>query len=240
MRDHLILKLQGVMQAWGEHTFEGLRPSTNFPTRSALAGLLAACLGIDRNNQKQQQALADSFLYAVRQDEKKLVWSMRNGNDELTLETCNVIKMTDYHTVKDAREDYVGLKSHETIITQREYLLDAAFTVAIWNTEGAAYSLDALQTAVCKPHYTPFLGRRSCPITRPLFDCRVQAINSDEALKLVEPAAGVIYSEDDLPVMAGRNKHRHRVRDVLLPNQPRQFASRMVYVYGKENQHVSE
>ncbi|HMT92540.1 type I-E CRISPR-associated protein Cas5/CasD [uncultured Thiothrix sp.] len=224
MRDHLILKLQGVMQAWGEHTFEGLRPSTNFPTRSALAGLLAACLGIDRNDRKQQQALADSFLYAVRQDETR--WS--------------VIKMTDYHTVKDAREDYVGLKSHETIITQREYLLDAAFTVAIWNTEGAAYSLDALQTAVCKPHYTPFLGRRSCPITRPLFDCRVQAVNSDEALKLVEPVAGVIYSEDDLPVIAGRNKQRHRVRDVPLPNQPRQFASRMVYVYGKDNAHVSE
>jgi hypothetical protein len=59
-------------------------------------------------------------------------------------------------------------------------------------------------------------------------------------LKLVEPVAGVIYSEDDLPVIAGRNKQRHRVRDVPLPNQPRQFASRMVYVYGKDNAHVSE
>lgn len=224
MRDYLILKLQGVMQAWGEHTFEGLRPSTNFPTRSALTGLLAACLGIDRNDRQQQQALANSFLYAVRQDETE----------------HSVIKMTDYHTVKDAREDYVGLKSHDTIITQREYLLDAAFTVAIWNTEGAEYSLEQLKTAVCQPRYTPFLGRRSCPITRPLYENRVQAINSDEALKLIEPVAGVIYSEEDLPDVIGRNKHRHRVRDVPLPNQPRQFASRMVYVYGKENADVSE
>jgi len=223
MRDHLILKLQGIMQAWGEHTFEGLRPSTNFPTRSALIGLLAACLGIDRNDRKQQQALADSFLYAVRQDE--------TGH--------NVIKMTDYHTVKDARKDYVGLKSHETIITQREYLLDAAFTLAIWNTGDAAYSLDQLQSAVCQPRYTPFLGRRSCPITRPLFENRVQAINADEALKMIEPVAGVIYCEEDLE-LAGRNKHRHRVRDVPLPNQPRQFASRMIFVYGKENPNVSE
>jgi CRISPR system Cascade subunit CasD len=224
MRDYLILKLQGVMQAWGEHTFEGLRPSTNFPTRSALTGLLAACLGIDRNDRQQQQALANSFLYAVRQDETE----------------HSVIKMTDYHTVKDAREDYVGLKSHDTIITQREYLLDAAFTVAIWNTEGAEYSLEQLKAAVCQPRYTPFLGRRSCPITRPLYESRVQAINSDEALKLIEPVAGVIYSEEDLPDVIGRNKHRHRVRDVPLPNQPRQFASRMVYVYGKENADVSE
>ncbi|MDQ5767358.1 type I-E CRISPR-associated protein Cas5/CasD [Thiothrix subterranea] len=224
MRDYLILKLQGVMQAWGEHTFEGLRPSTNFPTRSALTGLLAACLGIDRNDRQQQQALANSFLYAVRQDETE----------------HSVIKMTDYHTVKDAREDYVGLKSHDTIITQREYLLDAAFTVAIWNTEGAEYSLEQLKAAVCQPRYTPFLGRRSCPITRPLYESRVQAINSDEALKLIEPVAGVIYSEEDLPDVIGRNKHRHRVRDMPLPNQPRQFASRMVYVYGKENADVSE
>ena len=224
MRDYLILKLQGVMQAWGEHTFEGLRPSTNFPTRSALIGLLGACLGIDRQNRQQQQALANSFQYAVRQDETK----------------HPVIKMTDYHTVKDAREDYIGLKSHDTIITQREYLLDAAFTVAIWSTDGADYSLEQLKAAVCQPRYTPFLGRRSCPITRPLYESCVQAINSDEALKLIEPVAGVIYSEEDLPDVIGRNKHRHRVRDVPLPNQPRQFASRMVYVYGKENADVSE
>ena len=224
MRDYLILKLQGVMQAWGEHTFEGLRPSTNFPTRSALTGLLAACLGIDRNDRQQQQALANSFLYAVRQDETE----------------HSVIKMTDYHTVKDAREDYVGLKSHDTIITQREYLLDAAFTVAIWNTEGADYSLEQLKAAVCQPRYTPFLGRRSCPITRPLYDSHVQAINSDEALKLIEPVAGVIYSEDDVPEILGRKTPRHKVRDVPLPDQPRQFASRMVYVYGKENADVSE
>lgn len=224
MRDYLILKLQGVMQAWGEHTFEGLRPSTNFPTRSALVGLLAACLGIDRNNRKQQQALANSFLYAVRQDETE----------------HKLVKMMDYHTVKDAREDYVGLKSHETIITQREYLLDAVFTVAIWNTDAAEYSLDQLKVAICQPRYTPFLGRRSCPITRPLYEDLVKAINSDEALKLIEPITGVIYSEEDLLEILGRNKHRHRVRDVPLPNQPRQFASRMVYVYGKENSHVSE
>ncbi len=235
MRDHLILKLQGVMQAWGEHTFEGLRPSTNFPTRSALTGLLGACLGIDRTDRQQQQALADSFQYAVRQDEAKPVWMMRQGVSEW--KPFNMIKITDYHTVKDARADYVGLKSIETIQTWREYLLDAAFTVAVWNFDGARYSLDQIQKAICKPHYTPFLGRRSCPLTRPLFEDRVQAVNSDEALKLVKPVSGVIYSEEDIP---GKHNHRHKVRDVPLSTQPRQFASRMVYVYGKDNQNVPE
>ncbi len=222
MRDHLILKLNGVMQAWGEHTFEGLRPSANFPTRSALVGLLGACLGIDRNDRQRQQALADSFLYAVRLDETN----------------HKTIKITDYHTVKEARDEYFGLKSHDTIVTQREYLLDAAFTVAIWNTSLPRYSLDVIQKAVAKPCFTPFLGRRSCPITRPLFDTRVSALNADEALKQINPSLGVIYSEEDTPVSAARNKHRHRVRDVPLPGQPRQFSNRMVYVYGEESLHV--
>jgi CRISPR system Cascade subunit CasD len=224
MRDHLILKLQGVMQAWGEHSFEGLRPSTNFPTRSAMVGLLAACLGIDRNERQQQQALAASILYAVRQDETD----------------CQVIKMTDYHTVKDAREDYFGMKSHNTIVTQREYLLDALFTVAVWSADNAVYTLDQLQEALCKPHYTPCLGRRCCPITRPLYENRVQAIHANEALKQIEPGDGIIYSEEELPDTTGGNKYRHRVRDVPLPNQPRQFSSRMVFVYGKEHPHVSK
>ena len=33
MKDFLILKLQGAMQAWGGHTYETFRPSYIFPTR---------------------------------------------------------------------------------------------------------------------------------------------------------------------------------------------------------------
>ena len=236
MRDHLILKLQGVMQAWGEHTFEGLRPSTNFPTRSAIIGLLGACLGIDRGNRQGQQALADSFQYAVRQDAQRTVWNENASKPQ----SFNTLKMTDYHTIKDARADYVGLKSHETIQTWREYLYDASFSVAIWNTEQAVYSLNNLQSAINKPRYTPFLGRRSCPLTRPLFEDRVQAINALEALNLVEPNNGIIYSEETLSDVPDRNVQHHRVRDVPMTEQPRQFSSRMVNVYGKEKTNVSD
>jgi len=72
MGNYLILKLHGPMQAWGEHTFEGLRPSANFPTRSALLGLLGACLGIGRNERDRLQALADSVGMAVRVNERRI------------------------------------------------------------------------------------------------------------------------------------------------------------------------
>jgi CRISPR system Cascade subunit CasD len=226
MRDFLILKLHGPMQAWGEHTFEGLRPSANFPTRSGLLGLLGACLGIKRNGHEQLQQLADSIGMAVRVDERRM--SRRDG----TSRSLWVVKMTDYHTVKDAREDYTGLKKHDTIQTWREYLYDAEFTVVLWNQPDAALSFDELEAAIRRPLFTPYLGRRSCPLARPLFEARLKSSDVLEALKGIAPHGGTIYSEGKI------GDRMKRVRDVPLIHQPRQFAGRNLYIHGGE--HVSD
>jgi CRISPR system Cascade subunit CasD len=220
MGEYLILKLQGPMQAWGEHTFEGKRPSGNFPTRSALLGLLGACLGIGRTDRERLQQLADSVLFAVLKKERFV-----EKSDGIK-KPLPVIKATDYHTVQDARENYSGLKSHDTIQTWREYLFDAAYTVAVWNVQGAVISLDALEKAVKAPVFTPYLGRRSCPLACPLFAARIIAENANSALRQIEPAGGTIYSEEQGAVQA------ISLRDVPLIRQPRQFATRSVYVYG--------
>lgn len=222
MRDFLILKLHGPMQAWGEHTFEGYRPSANFPTRSGILGLLGACLGIRRNDRQRFQSLADSIGMAVRVDERSFI---RKDGEQLRL---RMVKITDYHTVQNARKDYTGLDSHETIQTWREYLLDAEFTVALWNHSKAVYSLVDLEKAVKKPQYTPYLGRRNCPISRPLFEVLIEATDVLEALKTVKPKGGTVYSEERADV------RMKRVRDVPLINQPRQFAARTLYVHGGE------
>lgn len=206
MQDYLILKLDGVLQAWGRESFEGLRPSELFPGRSALLGLIGACLGIDRLDQSSQQALALSLGFAVRVDQQ--------GQ-----------KMTDYHTVKDARVDYHGLKTHDTIQTWREYWQDAKYTLAIWNTENAKILLPQVKAAIQKPIYTPVLGRRSCAMSRPLFECEVIAANHLEALALVEPFGGTVYAD-----VSSANSIPLKKRDVPIIHQPRQFASRMVYM----------
>jgi CRISPR system Cascade subunit CasD len=214
------------MQAWGEHTFEGLRPSANFPTRSGILGLLGACLGIGRNEYERLQLLADSVRIAVRVDERQV--PRREGSKR----SVRMVKMTDYHTVKDAREDYSGLKSHETIQTWREYLYDAEFTVALWMRDGAAMSLEELENAIQRPYFTPYLGRRSCPLARPLYHSRVSAADVVESLQTVTPQGGTIYSEEQI------SDRMKRVRDVPLIRQPRQFAGRNIYVRGGE--HVSQ
>jgi len=218
MRDYLILKLHGPMQAWGRESFEGLRPSELFPGRSALLGLLGACLGIDRTDLIQQQALLSSVSFAVRVD--------KQGQ-----------KMTDYHTVKDAREDYRGLKSHDTIQTWREYWQDASYTVAIWATkEDVPITLSTIEAAINQPVYTPVLGRRSCPLARPLFEIKLSAESALSALSQIGKNEGAIYSEEDSDDAIHMKK-----RDVPIIHQPRQFASRTVYLTaGKGVHHVPE
>lgn len=212
MRRFLILKLKGPMQAWGVHTFEGVRPSANIPTKSAVIGLLAACLGLRRNDREGLKKLIESICLAVRADQR-----------DLSME-----KITDYHTILDARKDYVGLKSHKNSIqTWREYLCDAEYTVAIWQSGGCEIPLESIASAIKMPHFTPYLGRRSCPIARPLFEQWVEAENFSDALASIEPSAGVIYSDEDI---GGARPDIHR--DVPLSDRPRQFDNRTVYVYG--------
>jgi len=222
MTDYLILKLEGPMQAWGGHTFEDRRPSELFPTRSGMLGLLAACLGYKRTDVEKQQALAASLLFAVRIDFDP----NKPGKP---------IKMVDYHTVKDARKEYQGLKSNETIQTWREYLQDAKYSVAIWLTDHASINLDDLVVAINKPVFTPFLGRRSCPIVRPLYECRITAIDELAALSQVQPGVGTIYSET---IVA--DKPKLQLRDVPIHGRKRQFATRTITIHAKEGSgHVS-
>jgi CRISPR system Cascade subunit CasD len=227
MRKHLILKLQGPMQAWGRESFEGLRPSELFPGRSALLGLLGACLGIERTDREQQQDLAGSVAFAVRVDPVF---------DKETQKRLTAQKMTDYHTVKDAREDYRGLKSHDTIQTWREYWQDTCYTVAVWNNEEPAISLETIEQAVKQPVYTPVLGRRSCPLGRPLFEAILSAESALLALAQIDINQGVIYNEEK---SAGAIPLRKR--DVPIIHQPRQFSTRTVFMTAtKGAPHVSE
>lgn len=220
MERFLILKLDGVLQAWGAHTFEDYRPSHTFPTLSGLLGLLGACLGIDRDDTDAQQALADSVDFAVRADRKRLP----AGGDRVR--SVPPTRLTDFHTVENARK--VGGKVNEyPVVSRREYLCDAPFTIAVAQRPEAAYSLERIADAVRKPVYTPSLGRRGCPPTRPLFECFVEtAAGIVDALRQVEPRGGVIYAESTDATLP-----QQRIRDRPIVGRPRQFASRRVSIH---------
>lgn len=219
MRRFLALKLNGVMQAWGGHTYEDFRHTELIPTRSALLGLLAACLGIDRKDTDGLQTLSGAVRMAVRADQMKY----------------KPQRITDYHTVLEPRT-VKGPPRKGPVVSHREYWCDAQYTVLLTVSDDARWTLKQIRDALEKPVYTPFLGRRSCPISRPLFEAEVEAVDFEAAFALIHPSAGVIYSEEP---PTGEST-LYRLRDVPLYGRKRQFASREVHLYQQESDHVSE
>ncbi len=229
MQAYLILKLKGPLQSWGTHTYEDYRPSNLFPTQSGILGLLAACLGIERSDSEQLQALDQSIELAVRADQTTI-----STNEKVISPT----KITDFHTVMNARKVDGKVNKHP-VVSRREYLCDAEFTIALRASATPKISLDQLETAVQKPYYTPFLGRRACPLSRPLYESRLTADSFEQALSQIEPKQGVIYSE-----WLALEHSRLQVRDVPLRTAKRQFGTRYVIIgnmdTGKENSNVPE
>jgi len=212
MNQYLAIKLDGVMQAWGGHTYEDLRHSELIPTRSAVLGILAACVGIDRKDVAELESLSATIRMAVRLDSRPQ-------------------RMMDFHTVLDARK-VDGKPNQNPVVSKREYLCDAKYTVLIQSTSESYFSLELLEQAIRQPVYTPFLGRRSCLLSRPLFDAVISAIDFKQAFDLCEPIGGVIYSEERLH----QDDALWRMRDEPVYARKRQFATRSLYVHvaGKE------
>jgi CRISPR system Cascade subunit CasD len=207
------------MQAWGTHSYEDFRPSNLYPTRSGLLGLLAACLGIDRKDQDALSQLSASVDFSVRDDGHV----SRTDQQEPRIKTA--IKLPDFHSVLDARK-VDGAASKFPVVSHREYLFDAAFTVAVGERQGAVYSLDQLADALRRPCYTPVLGRRSCPPTRPILDGEpVEAPDAVVALRQCNGDGELIYSE------SVSSPHPLQMRDVPLHGRIRQFGTRVVYLH---------
>lgn len=216
MATYLILKLQGAMQAWGTHTYEDYRPTNIFPTRSGIVGMLGACLGIEREDVQAKQTLSRNLVMAVRAD-------------ELPGLTPQII--TDYHTILEARK-VDGRPRKDAILSSREYLCDAVYTIAL-TIVNSETGLSELTQAVKKPYFTPVLGRKSCPLYRPLYEADIEAESLFSALAKVSPHLGTVYSEEP---MAGASVVE--IRDVPLPSQVREFGKRKVYVLGQGGKHV--
>ncbi|WP_432036476.1 type I-E CRISPR-associated protein Cas5/CasD [Streptomyces sp. HD1123-B1] len=67
--------------------------------------------------------------------------------------------------VRDYQIAHHGDTGKSMPVSERFYLSDAVFVVAV---EGGEALIDALYAAVRAPTFLPFLGRRSCPPSRPI------------------------------------------------------------------------
>lgn len=134
----LLLRLAGPMQAWGDSSRFNHRGTRREPTKSGVAGLLAAAQGRRRTDPLEDLA---NLKFAVRTDQV--------GRVE-----------RDFHTSIDWRIHERNASKAAKPLTHRDYLADACFVVGI---EGERELLEALAEAVRAPAFPIYLGRRACP-----------------------------------------------------------------------------
>ena len=152
MDNTLLIRLEGPLQAWGERARWSVRDSAPQPTKSGVVGLLGCALGYRSDDELRR--LSRSIRLGVRCD--------RPGSP-----------LVDYHTVvggvmsADGRvKKTASTGEFETVVSWRYYLCDASFLVAVQSTPDVVASLSA---AIRRPHWVVYLGRKSCPPSRPLF-----------------------------------------------------------------------
>lgn len=162
MKDYLVFRLYGPMAAWGEIAIGESRHSATHPSKSAILGLMAAALGIRRDEDERQTELASAYGIGV-----KLLTPGSLLKDYHTAQVPRAEKNVRYFTRKqelEAGSDKIG-----TILSSREYRCDSLAIVAVWGKQNTLpYTLQHLVNKLARPEFHLYLGRKSCPLSAPV------------------------------------------------------------------------
>lgn len=170
MRQFLIFQLYGPLAAWGDIAVGEERPSSGHPGKSAILGLLAAAKGLRRDKENEHLAMERGYGMAVQVES--------TGTYLKDYHTTQVPPQTALkkHLIATRRDELAALSLYQkinpkvsgTILSNREYRCDALCQVAVWEQTEAPYPLSELKACLMQPHFTLYLGRKSCPLGLPM------------------------------------------------------------------------
>jgi CRISPR system Cascade subunit CasD len=177
----LTFALVAPMASFGGIAVGERRSGWDRPARSAVLGLVGACLGLEREDDAAQQALAEGCALAL----------LCHAPGRL---------LADYHTAQvpsAARGRRLATRAQEleekdlnTVLSRRDYRVGAWHLGALWPRGAAArWTLEQLAEAMRRPRFVPYLGRKSCPLGLPLAPQIAEAEDAVAAL-LGRHAAG--------------------------------------------------
>ncbi len=152
------------------------------PGRSAVLGLVAACIGLERTQEALHASLSSGLGLAIRRE---------GGATPL---------LSDYHTTQTTptrkkrafatRREELSAGERETMLSRRDYRADIAFAAALWlRPPPCPWTLEALAEAMTVPRFVPYLGRKCCPLGLPMRPCIIQAATVREAFEQRDAAA---------------------------------------------------
>jgi CRISPR system Cascade subunit CasD len=159
MGEHLIFLLHAPLAAMGGVAVGERRAGFDRPGKSAILGLVAAGLGLDRSDDAAHTALAEGYGLGLG-------------------EIASGRLLLDYHTAQTppqrvnrrftTRREELAVDDLGTILSVREYRADPAYLVVLWARGAPMWSLGQLADALRRPHFTLYFGRKACPLSVPL------------------------------------------------------------------------
>jgi len=155
----LLFTLYAPMASFGEIAVGERRMGWARPSRSAVLGLVAAARGLDRADEGTHAQLEASLYYAVRTDVP--------GRPLMDYHTAQAPKARRGVTYSTRREE-VSAEDLNTVLSTREWLSDACFTVCLWERSGSTVALEGLAVALREPRFVLYVGRKSGPLGLPL------------------------------------------------------------------------
>lgn len=238
MTSFLTFTLAAPLASFGGVAVGERRAGGDRPAKSAVLGLVAGALGLERDQEEAHKALANELFFAVRIENLKVRSPRR--------------LMTDYHTAQTPprgrnqrfatrRDEVADKQSLGTILSYREYRSDCSFSIALWpRVSSLRFSLEELAEALRKPVFVPYAGRKACPLMLPMRPVVLEADSIREAFEqrdaipesqraflerydlLAKPNMFALDADAD-EVMQGR---RERRRDQILNRGRWQFGLR--------------
>lgn len=191
--DWLHLRLAAPLMAFGGVAIDHVGPTREFPSASALTGLLANALGYRREEGARHQALQDRLIFGALS-----VLPEGRNVPMLVTDTQNAkLERSDRGwTTWGAPEGRAGATYDSPHRRRRDYLADHENRVVFRLTAGDGPTLDDVATALDRPARPLFIGRKPCLPTSPLLAGRAEGATAYAALRSLEIAGHAIWPEE--------------------------------------------
>lgn len=174
MPNYLTFQVYGPFAAFGSIAVGEIRGISSSPAKSAILGLVAGALGVDRFDDRVHRNLAEAYTMAVRMDAPGRI-------------------LRDFHTIQSSRpgkgvvhnnrrEELESGAPINTITSRRDYLNDTVCMVCLKPSHSPPYSLEDLAQALEYPNYMPYIGRKSCPLGLPLAPAIIEGDSFQDVL----------------------------------------------------------
>lgn len=163
MPQHLILRLDAPLMAFGGTMIDANGPTLDLPIRSMVTGLIANALGWQRGERERHQSLQDRLVMGARLD--------RPGTAVRDFQTAQLGANDKGWTTRGQPEGRAGGAStyKSPHIRQRHYRADAFVTIALrLDPPDDTPTLADVEAAMKAPARPLFIGRKPCLPSRPI------------------------------------------------------------------------